>query len=166
VGRIDADGQALETIADVASIGWSTYDLIKNPSWANVGYLAWDIGATVVPFVPGSYVAKGIKAASKGIKAVKVAKATTKAGNTIAAKTGKLRHAELAAKARSKGWKAEVTIVDRKTGKRYRVDAMTPSGNPIELKPDTPRGRARGKSQLRTYERITGKKGRVIYYKP
>lgn len=88
MGRIDADGQALETIADVASIGWSTYDLIKNPSWANVGYLAWDIGATVVPFVPGSYVAKGAKIASKGINAArgaKVAKAATK-GKRAAAK--------------------------------------------------------------------------------
>lgn len=71
VGRVDADGQAVETIADIASIGWSTYDLIKNPSWANVGYLAWDVGATVVPFVPGSYTSKGAKIAAKGAKVAK-----------------------------------------------------------------------------------------------
>jgi RHS repeat-associated protein len=88
VGRVDADGQIVETIADVASIGWSTYDLIKNPSWANLGYLAWDVGATAVPFVPGSYVAKGAKIASKAVHAVrgaKVAKAVTKGYKTFRA---------------------------------------------------------------------------------
>lgn len=90
VGRVDADGEILETIADIASIGWSTYDLIKNPSWANVGYLAWDVGATVVPFAPGSYVAKGAKIATKGIKAAKGAKAAKAVSKGVrAAKDGK-----------------------------------------------------------------------------
>jgi len=80
VGRVDPDGQVLETILDIASIGWSTVDLIKNPSWANVGYLAWDVGATAVPFVPGSYVAKGAKIFAKATHAVRGAK-VAKAGS-------------------------------------------------------------------------------------
>ena len=82
----------LETIADIASIGWSTFDLIKNPSWANVGYVAWDVGATLLPFVPGSYTAKGAKIAAKATKA--------------AAKTSKAAKGAKVAKAGSKGVKA------------------------------------------------------------
>jgi len=45
-------------------------------------------------------------------------------------------------------------------------DAVTRRGHPLEYKPDTPSGRAQGKRQLPAQERATGKKGRVIYYKP
>jgi hypothetical protein len=55
----------VETVVDIASIGWSAYDLWKNPSLKNLGYLLWDVAATVLPFVPGSWTAKGIKAGSK-----------------------------------------------------------------------------------------------------
>ena len=98
VGRVDSDGQVLETIADVVGIGWSTYDLIRNPSWANLGYLAWDVGATIVPFVPGSYTAKGVKIASKGIKA--------------ATKTRKATQAAKVAKGGSKGIRAARSAIE------------------------------------------------------
>jgi RHS repeat-associated protein len=66
---VDPDGHIpVETIADIISIGHSTYSLITKPSWANVGFLAWDVAATVVPYVPGSYVGKGVKAGSKVVK--------------------------------------------------------------------------------------------------
>lgn len=55
----------LETIADVTSIGHSGYELYNDPTWGNFGYLAWDVAATVIPYAPGSYVAKGAKAADK-----------------------------------------------------------------------------------------------------
>ena len=58
---VDRNGEIWETVLDAASIIWSGADLIRNPSWTNLGYLLWDIGATVVPFAPGSYVAKGGK---------------------------------------------------------------------------------------------------------
>lgn len=70
----DTGGTAWEAIVDIASIGWSAWDLIREPSWANIGYLAWDIGSAVVPFVPGSYVARGAKIVSKGV---------TKAGKVV-----------------------------------------------------------------------------------
>ncbi len=66
--RIDKSGLVIETVFDVVSIIWSLWDLITAPSWANVGYLLWDI-ASIIPYVPGSYVAKGgkicIKVANK-----------------------------------------------------------------------------------------------------
>ena len=68
VNNIDPDGRVVETIVDVASIGWSAVDLWRNPSWGNAGFLAWDVGAAIVPFVPGSYVAKGAKLAGKAKK--------------------------------------------------------------------------------------------------
>lgn len=68
INNIDPDGRVVETIVDVASIGWSAVDLWRNPSWGNAGYLAWDLAATAVPFLPGSYVAKGGKLALKAKK--------------------------------------------------------------------------------------------------
>lgn len=66
---MDPSGNVVETVIDIASLGWSFIDLIKDPSWINLGFLAWDIAAVFVPFVPGSYAAKGckklIKVASK-----------------------------------------------------------------------------------------------------
>ena len=63
----DPSGNAWETVFDVIGIVWSLGDLILNPSLANVGYLLWDIGATLVPFVPGSYTAKVGKYLNKGV---------------------------------------------------------------------------------------------------
>ena len=31
------------------------------PSWINLGFLAWDVASVFIPFVPGSYTAKGGK---------------------------------------------------------------------------------------------------------
>jgi len=64
VGYTDPTGHAVETIFDIISLGSSIFELIKNPSWANAGYLGMDIGATILPFVPGSYTVKGVKAAA------------------------------------------------------------------------------------------------------
>ncbi len=55
----------VETIIDVASIGWSFYDFVSNPSWSNFGYLAWDVVAALVPYAPGSYATKTLKAGTK-----------------------------------------------------------------------------------------------------
>ena len=65
VMRVDHGGDIWETILDIAGIVWSAWDLITKPSWANLGYLAWDVGAALVPFAPGSYTAKGAKLGTK-----------------------------------------------------------------------------------------------------
>lgn len=59
---VDPTGEVpVETIADISSIGVSAYDFVKEPSWANAGFLVWDIASAALPYVPGSYVAKGGK---------------------------------------------------------------------------------------------------------
>jgi RHS repeat-associated protein len=82
VSRLDSNGYIWETILDVAGIGWSAYDLVTKPSWANAAYLAWDIGATALPFVPGSYAARGLRAASKADNVVNSVKTVKKVGRT------------------------------------------------------------------------------------
>jgi RHS repeat-associated protein len=88
-----------------------------------------------------------------------------KGGENVDAATGREKHAELADKVKQKaGWKSEPRLTDPKTGKTVKPDAVTKSGHPLEYKPRTPSGQAAGRSQLKKYERSTGKNGRVIYY--
>jgi|GEM_PF-780127 len=58
---IDSTGTAVETVLDLASLGYSIYQFVKNPTWKTAGYLIWDIAAAAIPVVPGSYVYKGGK---------------------------------------------------------------------------------------------------------
>ena len=63
---VDLSGHIpVETVFDLASLGWSYNNLVNNPSWVNFGYLAWDAVAAMVPYAPGSYVLKPV---STGIK--------------------------------------------------------------------------------------------------
>jgi len=68
ISKIDPSGEIpIETALDVVSIGVSAYEYKQNPSLANAGFLAWDVLATVIPYVPGSYVVKGLKYAENGV---------------------------------------------------------------------------------------------------
>ena len=88
-------------------------------------------------------------------------------GETRAASSGRAEHEAFKEKVKSKpGWQSEPTLVDPRTGKTVKPDALSPSGKPVELKPDTPTGRKAGRYQLKKYERAAGKKGRVVYYEP
>ena len=86
VNNEDPSGHVVETIADIASIGYSTYEFVKDPSWGNAGYLAWDIGAAVIPVAPGSYTVKGGKTV---YNAVRNSKLSAKIGSTISKLKGK-----------------------------------------------------------------------------
>lgn len=106
----------------------------------------------------GQASAGGSLAKPRGSRNPKVAKAAAE---------GRKRHSELKARAKEKkGWQSEPSLKDPKTGDTVRPDLVTPSGRPLEYKPNTPSGRAKGKQQLPAQERATGKKGRVIYYEP
>jgi len=88
-------------------------------------------------------------------------------GETAGTKSGRSSHQDFTARVRRKpGWQAEPRLVDPLTGRIVKPDAVTPRGHPIELKPNTPSGRSKGRGQLPKYERATGKRGRVIYYDP
>ncbi|MBA4369541.1 MAG: hypothetical protein C0403_18090, partial [Desulfobacterium sp.] len=66
----DPDGHVpIETGADVLSALQSLYNFYKDPSWANAGWLAWDVAATAIPYAPGSYVGKGAKYGANLIEA-------------------------------------------------------------------------------------------------
>jgi hypothetical protein len=88
VNKVDPDGDAAETVLDVASLGYSAYEFYKKPSWKNFGYVLWDAGAVATPFIPGSYTVKGVKAGAKAAKAAaKTEKATKSAKKVLAAKS-------------------------------------------------------------------------------
>jgi len=155
-----------------------------------------DSAAAAVPFVPGGAgaIIKGVRAVDKAADAVqaadKVADAGKLAGNMMdaanatgdvassakvarggesaAARGGRAAHREFAEKVKAKGadgWKSEPRIVGP-DGKVLKPDALSPSGRPVELKPNTSSGRRTGGRQLKKYEAATGQKGRVVYYDP
>jgi hypothetical protein len=85
-------------------------------------------------------------------------------GENAAAVAGRARHKDFDAKVKAKaGWQSQPTLKDPKTGKPVKPDAVSPSGHPVDLKPNTPSGKARGKTQMKKYERATGKKGRIVH---
>jgi RHS repeat-associated protein len=63
----DLSGNVVETVFDVVSTAWSAWDLIREPSWENAGFLALDVFGLVVPFLPstGKAAKMSVKAASK-----------------------------------------------------------------------------------------------------
>ena len=61
----DSSGHAVDIVFDIGSTIWSLVDLIVAPSWLNFAFFVWDLASVIVPFVPGSYVAKGGKLALK-----------------------------------------------------------------------------------------------------
>jgi len=63
------------------------------------------------------------------------------------------------------GWRSEARLKG-KDGKFYRPDVVTPGGRILELKPNTPSGRAAGARTIRNYQEQLRMRGRVIYYEP
>lgn len=94
------------------------------------------------------------------------ARAVTRGGESSAAAVGRQAHRELAEKVAQKpGWQSEPRLIGA-DGKLYKPDVVTPSGRTLELKPNTPSGRAAGARQIRNYEEQLGMPGKVIYYDP
>ncbi|GAA3934934.1 hypothetical protein GO495_15055 [Chitinophaga oryziterrae] len=111
-----------------------------------------------------------IRGAGRGSEMVEntasIGKGTANPKVAAAVNAGKEAHADFSKKAAAKGWAVEPFLIDPATGKTVKPDAVTPSGHPVELKPNTPSGKAQGARQLPKYERATGNNGRVIYYDP
>jgi hypothetical protein len=94
------------------------------------------------------------------------AKGVARGGESAAAATGRQAHKELAERVSQKpGWQSEPRLVGA-DGKVYKPDVVTPGGHILELKPNTPSGRAAGARQIQNYEDQLGMRGRVIYYEP
>jgi hypothetical protein len=95
---------------------------------------------------------------------VHLAKSAT-SGETDATAAGREAHKDFAEKVSKKpGWQSEPRMTDPASGKTVKPDAVTKSGRPVELKPNTPSGQRAGAQQLKKYRRATGKNGRVVYY--
>lgn len=96
VNRVDPSGNIWETIFDIVSLGDSIYSMCTNPSWENAGYLLWD-AASLIPGVPGSYVAK---VPAKTAKVAKTAAKVSKVGKGTRAASKSLRTASKAKRAK------------------------------------------------------------------
>ena len=93
VNRVDPSGNIWETIFDIVSLGDSIYSMCTDPSWENAGYLLWD-AASLIPGVPGSYVAKGstrlLKTAGKEARVGRKVKTIGRTSEQAAKKIRKL----------------------------------------------------------------------------
>ncbi|MBS1714229.1 MAG: hypothetical protein JST30_07815 [Armatimonadetes bacterium] len=71
----------IETIADIAGIAMDIGDIVQDPGngWKWLG-LGWSIAATVIPYAPGSWVARGAKLVKHGTEAVDSASDATRGG--------------------------------------------------------------------------------------
>ncbi|MBI2477428.1 MAG: hypothetical protein HYV60_01870, partial [Planctomycetia bacterium] len=80
------------------------------------------------------------------------AKSAKRDGESAAAAAGRQAHKDLAAKVSKKppGWKSEPSLLG-KDGRIHKPDVVTPNNRFIELKPNTPSGRAAGARQARRY---------------
>src|SRR5581483_2269082 len=90
--------------------------------------------------------------------------AVRRGGETAHTIAGRAIHKALEKICESKGWKVgkDAHIRD-KNGRLLKPDAIV-NGHPVEFKPNTPSGRAKGKAQLKKYEEATRKKGRLVLY--
>ena len=95
-------------------------------------------------------------------------------GDNWATRKGRQAHAAFKQQVQAKeGWDPD-PAVNRPGQRPLRPDAGTPARNPerpdkrfyVELKPDTPSGRARGASAVKRYQDASGNKTRVVYYDP
>ncbi len=85
-------------------------------------------------------------------------------GETASTAAGRKAHEAFDKVVDSKpGWVSQPRLTDP-DGRIHIPDALSPSGRPVELKPRTESGFRRGRRQIRRYESVTGKKGRVVYY--
>jgi RHS repeat-associated protein len=78
----DDNGFFIDTVFDIISVCISAYDFAKNPSWKNLGMLAYDVGAAVLPGLPGSATLKGAALIAGAVKGGSLVTAGTIKGGT------------------------------------------------------------------------------------
>ena len=84
-----------------------------------------------------------------------------------AIKRGRVEHDKLKEKVLKKpGWKSDRLLRKEGVKSGIRSDVITPRGRTMELKPDTPSGRAAAKKQTERYRKFTNKGSRAIFYRP
>ncbi len=154
---------------------YDAYIVFQDPDSSDL-----DRAIAVVGILPGGKIATGSRAVfrvveeagrvthrvEKAADVAKAARATVRGGESTAAAAGRQAHKELRERVLQKpGWQSEPRLQGA-DGRFYRPDIVTPNGRILELKPNTPSGRAAGERQIRNYEEQLGLPGRVIYYGP
>ncbi|MEM2592396.1 MAG: RHS repeat-associated core domain-containing protein [Thermofilaceae archaeon] len=87
-------------------------------------------------------------------------------GNNPYAQKGKEVHKRFKEEAKQKGWDPE-KVMTGKGGQKVRPDAYDPKTDRCkDLKPNTKRGRQRGKEKQKKYKDVLGKETDIIYYDP
>lgn len=111
-------------------------------------------------------VARAAVAVRAEVAAARAAPVVTRGGENAAAAAGRQAHRELAERVAQKpGWQSEPRMMGA-DGKTYKPDVVTPRGRIMELKPDTPSGRAAGARQTANYSAQLGAPARTITYQP
>lgn len=80
----DPSGHLWETLFDVGSLAWSTWDLITNPSWENAGWFALDLLGLAIPFIPSPGALKVVKWLNRGenlVDGLRTTKTVTRVAN-------------------------------------------------------------------------------------
>jgi len=87
-------------------------------------------------------------------------------GDSAAAAAGREAHSRFDELVMAKpGWEHRPRITDP-SGELSIPDALDLVGRPVELKPATRSGYRRGRRAIARYQKVTERKGRVIYYDP
>ena len=108
----------------------------------------------------------GDAAAAGTVRGARALSAEVRGGETAATAAGRQAHRELAERiARKPGWRSEPRMRGA-DGKTYKPDVVTPRGRIMELKPNTPSGRAAGTRQANNYRKQLERPARPIYYRP
>lgn len=128
----DPTGHFWETVLDVASLAWSAYDFIKKPNLVNGLFLAWDIASVVVPFVPGSYVAKAVKGISKSAKSISKTLKSTKTVSKVVKTVDKVYDTSKAIKKAKQAQKTVVTAAES-AAKRREIQKIATKNNVDKL---------------------------------
>ena len=152
-GSVDPDGRAEERLVDETHLGGRGAAAELGGGWAGA-----PSRMTRTPADARANLAEA--------RAQTAAKGVARGGESVAAATGRQAHKELAERVSQKpGWQSEARL-EGKDGKFYKPDVVTPGGHILELKPNTPSGRAAGARQIQNYEEQLGMRGRVIYHEP
>ncbi len=67
---VDPGGHGIEIWLDIISLAADVVEFVKEPSWVNAGWVALDVAAIAIPFMPGSYAPKAAKGVANVVDAV------------------------------------------------------------------------------------------------
>jgi uncharacterized protein RhaS with RHS repeats len=188
INEVDPDGtdcdyrRVLDVAGFIPGIGIvadaiSAIDYALEGDWVNAGISAasvvgadWLKAGRLAKRVVQEVVEEGAEQVAKNALQEQGKKHANKtSGNNPYAQGGREIHKQFEEEAKAKGWdtkRDKTKGVDPKTGRNVYPDAIDECGRPVELKPDTPSGRRRAKTQGEKYKRATRKDPVIIYYDP